>query len=127
MSPQFRKRSAQQEDARFRVLRLLQDNPELSQREIAALVGISLGNAHYVLSALIETGLVKLANFQAAPDKTRYAYNLTPRGVAEKAAMTRRFLARKVAEYEALRAEIDALSKEAQPPEPGSRGDTEQT
>ena len=115
------------EDARFRVLRLLEVNPELSQRDLAAAAGISVGGAHYVLSALIETGLVKLANFQAAPDKTRYAYNLTPRGVAEKAAMTRRFLARKVAEYEALRAEIDALSEEAQPPEPGAGGDTEQT
>ena len=127
MSPQGERRSAQREDTRFRVLRLLQVNPQASQREIAAAVGISLGNAHYVLSALIETGLVKLANFQAAPDKTRYAYNLTPRGVAEKVAMTRRFLARKVAEYEALRAEIAALSQEARPPEPGVGGDAEQT
>jgi len=127
MSPQVQKRSAQQEDARFRVLRLLQDNPEVSQREIAASVGISLGNAHYVLSALIETGLVKLANFQAAPDKTRYAYILTPRGVVEKAAITRRFLERKIAEYEALRAEIEALHREAQSPDPGAKVEAEQT
>ncbi|MEY3309746.1 MAG: hypothetical protein RLZZ413_3784, partial [Pseudomonadota bacterium] len=96
------------EDTRFRVLRVLQANPEISQRDLAAAVGISLGGAHYALTALIETGLVKLGNFGAAPDKRRYAYILTPQGVAEKASITRRFLARKVAEYEALRAEIEA-------------------
>ncbi len=79
-----------------------------------------------MLSALIETGLVKLANFQAAPDKSRYAYILTPRGVVEKASITRRFLARKVAEYEALQAEIAALRREALPPEPGLEGDANQ-
>jgi EPS-associated MarR family transcriptional regulator len=104
------------EDTRFRVLRVLQANPEISQRDLAAAVGISLGGAHYALTALtalIETGLVKLGNFGAAPDKRRYAYILTPQGVAEKASITRRFLARKVAEYEALRAEIEALQDEA--------------
>jgi EPS-associated MarR family transcriptional regulator len=101
------------EDTRFRVLRVLQANPEISQRDLAAAVGISLGGAHYALTALIETGLVKLGNFGAAPDKRRYAYILTPQGVAEKASITRRFLARKVAEYEALRAEIEALQREA--------------
>ena len=101
------------EDTRFRVLRVLQANPEISQRDLAAAVGISLGGAHYALTALIETGLVKLGNFGAAPDKRRYACILTPQGVAEKASITRRFLARKVAEYEALRAEIEALQREA--------------
>ncbi len=101
------------EDTRFRVLRVLQANPEISQRDLAAAVGISLGGAHYALTALIETGLVKLGNFSAAPDRRRYAYILTPQGVAEKASITRRFLARKVAEYEALRAEIEALQREA--------------
>ena len=127
MSPQGEKRSAQREDTRFRVLRLLQDNPQASQREIAAAVGISLGSAHYVLGALIETGLVKLANFQGAPDKTRHAHILTARGVVEKAAITRRFLARKIAEYEALRVEIEALHREAQSPDPGAKVEAEQT
>ena len=127
MSLKGQKCMAQQEDARFRVLRLLQGNPHVSQREIAASVGISLGGAHYVLSALIEMGFVKLANFQAAPDKGRYAYILTPRGVLEKASITRRFLARKVAEYEALEVEIEALRREAQSPEPGQERDAEQT
>ena len=101
------------EDARFRVLRLLEVNPELSQRDLAAAAGISVGGAHYVLSALIETGLIKLGNFSAASDKRRYAYILTPKGVAEKAMTTKRFLARKVEEYEAIKAEIEALSAEA--------------
>jgi EPS-associated MarR family transcriptional regulator len=116
-----------QEDARFRVLRLLQGNPELSQRDLAAAVGISLGAAHYVLSALIEAGLVKLGNFSAAPDKRRYAYVLTPQGVAEKAAITRRFLARKVAQYEALQAEIEELRQEALGPQPRPRMGQEQS
>ena len=105
-------RSNTQEDVRFRILRLLQDNPEMSQRELADTVGISVGGAHYMLKALVKKGLVKLGNFSAAPDKRRYAYILTPRGAAEKAAITRRFLARKIAEYDALQTEIEALRDE---------------
>lgn len=106
------KRTKLQEDTHFRVLRLLQENPEMSQRELAEAVGVSVGGAHYVLSALIEKGLVKLGNFTAAEDKRRYAYILTSRGIARKAALTRAFLARKLGEYEALREEIEALSSE---------------
>lgn len=105
-------RSKMQEDVRFRVLRLLEDNPEVSQRELAKTVGISVGSAHYLLSALVEMGLVKLGNFSAAEDKRRYAYVLTPKGMAEKAAITKRFLARKVEEYEALKVEIEMLQEE---------------
>jgi len=103
------RRGALDEDVRFRVLRLLQDNPEMSQRELARALGISTGSAHYCLTALIEKGLVKLGNFSRARDKRRYAYVLTARGLAEKSALTARFLARKRAEYEALRAEIESL------------------
>ena len=103
------RRSKLLEDTHFRVLRLLRDNPELSQREMAAAVGISVGGIHYVLSALIDKGLVKLGNFSAAEDKRRYAYILTPNGIAEKSAITKRFLVRKMAEYLALKEEIDAL------------------
>jgi EPS-associated MarR family transcriptional regulator len=106
------KRTDLQEDTHFRVLRILQENPEISQRELAAAVGVSVGGMHYVLNALIEKGLVKLGNFTAAQDKRRYAYILTRKGLAEKAAITRRFLARKIQEYEALRAEIQVLSGE---------------
>lgn len=84
----------------------------MSQRELAAAVGISVGSAHYVLTALLEKGMIKLGNFTAAPDKRRYAYILTPKGIAEKAAITKRFLARKMAEYEALRTEILELKSE---------------
>ncbi|VWX60810.1 MarR family EPS-associated transcriptional regulator [Sphingorhabdus sp. 109] len=106
------KRSKLQEDTRFRVLRLLAENPEMSQREMAEAVGVSVGSMHYVLNALIEKGLVKLGNFTAAEDKRRYAYKLTLNGISEKAAMTRRFLLRKMEEHEALKAEIESLAAE---------------
>lgn len=101
-----------QEDTQFRVLRILQETPEISQRELAAAVGVSVGGMHYVLNSLIDKGLVKLGNFVAAEDKRRYAYVLTPKGISEKAAITHRFLVRKMAEYEALKAEIDVLKTE---------------
>lgn len=106
------KRTKLQEDTHFRVLRLLQENPEMSQRELAEAVGVSVGGMHYVLNALIDKGLVKLGNFKASEDKRRYAYLLTPKGIAEKTAITKRFLARKIEEYEALKCEIDELGKE---------------
>ena len=106
------KRTKLQEDTHFRVLRLLQENPEMSQRELAAAVGVSVGGMHYVLNALIDKGLVKLGNFTAAEDKRRYAYVLTPKGIKEKSLITGKFLKRKMAEYEALKAEIDALASE---------------
>ena len=105
-------RSKVQEDVRFRVLRLLHDNPDLSQRDLAEAVGISNGSAHYLLGALLDKGLIKLGNFTAAQDKRRYAYILTPKGIAEKAAITKRFLERKIQEYDALKAEIEALRDE---------------
>jgi len=105
-------RSKVQEDVRFRVLRLLHENPELSQRDLAEAVGISNGSAHYLLSALLDKGLIKLGNFTAAQDKRRYAYILTPKGIAEKAAITKRFLERKIQEYDALKAEIETLRGE---------------
>lgn len=106
------KRTKLQEDTHFRVLRLLQENPEMSQRELAEAVGVSVGGIHYVLNALIDKGLVKLGNFTAAEDKRRYAYVLTPKGIARKAALTRAFLVRKMEEYMALKREIDQLVDE---------------
>lgn len=102
-------RDKQREDVQFRILRLLQDNPEMTQRELAKAVGVSTGGIHYVLGALLEKGMIKLGNFSAAQDKRRYAYKLTPKGIAEKAVLTRRFLARKMVEYEALKAEIEEV------------------
>lgn len=95
------------EDVKFRILRLLQDNPEMSQRDLAKAVGVSTGGIHYVLTALVEKGMLKLSNFTAADDKRRYAYVLTPKCIAAKADLTRRFMIRKLAEYEALKAEIE--------------------
>ncbi|QJW85781.1 MarR family EPS-associated transcriptional regulator [Ramlibacter terrae] len=100
------------EDLHFRVLKLLQDHPDLSQRELADKVGVSNGKLHYCLKALIEKGLIKLGNFAESKHRLRYAYLLTPAGVSQKAGMTSRFLTRKMAEYEALRAEIAALEAE---------------
>ena len=102
-----------QEEARFKILRLLHENPELTQRELGERVGISLGAVNYCLRALIERGLVKAGNFSRNPNKLGYAYVLTPAGIAEKTLLTGRFLSRKLAEYDALRVEIDALSREA--------------
>ncbi|TDE33633.1 MarR family EPS-associated transcriptional regulator [Antarcticimicrobium sediminis] len=106
------RRTKLREDTRFRVLRLLQENPEMSQRELAEAVGASVGGMHYVLNALIEKGFVKLGNFTAAEDKRRYAYVLTPKGIKEKTNITKNFLKRKVEEYQALKEEIDALEVE---------------
>ncbi|SNS28735.1 MarR family EPS-associated transcriptional regulator [Antarctobacter heliothermus] len=97
------------EEVRFRLLRLLNENPEMSQRELARAVGVSNGGVHYVINALVSKGLLKLSNFTAAEDKRRCAYLLTPKGVEEKARLTRRFVLRKMAEYEALQAEIEEI------------------
>lgn len=106
------KRTDLREETHFRVLHFLHKNPEMSQRELAAAVGVSVGGIHYVLNALIDKGLVKLGNFTATADKRRYAYVLTRQGILEKGIITRRFLVRKIEEYEALKAEIDALTSE---------------
>lgn len=106
------RRSKLNEDVRFRVLRILDDNPEITQREIADAVGISNGAVHYVLRSLLEKGFVKFNNFTRAKDKRRYSYALTRKGVAEKAVLARNFVARKIDEYEALKNEIDILKKE---------------
>lgn len=113
------------EDTRFRILRLLQDNPELSQRDLARALGVSTGGAYYALRALIEKGFIKVGNFTASSDKRRYAYILTPKGLAEKAALTGRFLRRKLQEHEALLAEINALQAELEASGHQIRPDTE--
>lgn len=118
------RRALRKEEARFRILRLLEQNPEMSQRELAEAVGISVGSAHYLLGALVERGLVKLGRFSASKDKRRYAYILTPKGVTEKAAITGRFLARKLEEYEALKREIHELKAELESGVDGPVSDT---
>lgn len=105
-------RSQQVEDLHFRVLRLLEDDPELSERELARRLGVSNGKLHYCMAALMEKGLVKLANFARSKHRLGYAYLLTPAGLSRKAEMTASFLRRKMQEYEALHAEIAALQAE---------------
>ncbi|HAT53536.1 MAG TPA: MarR family EPS-associated transcriptional regulator [Betaproteobacteria bacterium] len=100
------------EEIELRTLRLLEVNPHLTQRELASELGLSLGKTHYVVKALIDVGWLKLSNFRRSDNKLGYAYLLTPQGVLEKAAITRRFLIRKQAEYEKLRGEIEQLELE---------------
>jgi EPS-associated MarR family transcriptional regulator len=100
------------EDLHFRVLKLLQDQPDMSQRELAEKLGVSNGKLHYCMRALIDKGLIKLGNFAQSKHHLGYAYLLTPAGMKQKAAMTSGFLKRKMAEYEALHAEIAALQAE---------------
>ncbi len=97
---------------RFELLKLLHAEPQMSQRDLAKAMGISLGKANYCLNALTEKGLVKLERFRRNPDKRQYAYLLTPAGVEEKTRITLAFLRRKVAEYEALENEIEQLRDE---------------
>jgi len=108
------------EDIRFRVLRLLQENPTSSQRDIAKALGLSLGGVNYCLNALVEKGHIKMRNFQEANDKRKYVYLLTPKGIAEKTTLTGRFLQRKMREYETLKAEIEAIQEEVQQSDAGA-------
>ena len=101
-----------QEENHLKVLRLLEANPHLSQRELADALGVSLGKTNYCLKALLGKGFIKMQSFQKSQNKLAYAYLLTPTGITEKAGLTVRFLARKVAEYESLTLEIEALKSE---------------
>ena len=103
------RRAKLQEDTYYRVMELLQDNPQLSQREMAKILGLSFGGINYCLNALIDKGLVKIQNFGKNHNKFGYAYLLTPSGISEKATLTGRFLRRKMQEYDELEAEIKAL------------------
>lgn len=106
-------KASTRQDAHFRVMRVIEANPTYSQRDIARSLGISLGAVNYCLNALIDVGFVKVRNFRASDNKLRYAYILTPKGAAEKTALTGAFLQRMMQEYEALKAEIEALQLEA--------------
>jgi len=110
------------EDLNFRVLRFVEEYPDRSQREISRALGLSLGGVNYCLKALIDKGLIKIENFRTSSNKLGYLYVLTPQGIAERAALTNRFLRRKLAEYEALRAEIEAMQHYAD-----TNGTTEET
>jgi MarR family transcriptional regulator, temperature-dependent positive regulator of motility len=100
--------------SQLRVLRLLDGSPNRTQREMATELGMSLGKANYVLKALLAKGFVKAQSFSKSRNKRGYSYLLTSAGVAAKAELTRQFLARKIAEYDALKQEIENLKGEAE-------------
>lgn len=116
-----------QEETHFRIMRLLQDNPDLTQRELADRLGMSVGGLNFCLNALIDKGFVKMANFQKSKNKFKYVYLLTPQGIAEKVALTSRFLKRKMQEYDALKLEIEALKSEVSEYQEGGQKALNQT
>jgi EPS-associated MarR family transcriptional regulator len=100
-------------EAHLKVLRCIEDNPEISQRQIADALGISLGKTNYCVRALLEKGWIKARNFKNSKNKVAYAYILTPQGIEQKTQLAYQFLKRKQIEFEALKREIDLLSREA--------------
>ena len=105
-------REERQQETHFRVMQLLDEEPNISTRQIAERVGISNGSAYYCVTALIQKGFVKLKNFTQSKIKANYIYELTPRGIRAKAALTVQFLERKKIEYNELKAEIARLEDE---------------
>ena len=106
------RRAKLHEDTNFRLMKLLEANPDLSQRQMGKLLGLSFGGINYCLNALVAKGLVKIENFSHNQNKFGYVYLLTPSGIAEKAALTGTFLKRKMEEYKALKVEIAMLKSE---------------
>lgn len=100
------------QELEYRLLKILESKPDLTQRQLAKELGISLGKTHYLIKSLIEVGWIKLDNFQSSNNKWGYTYLLTPKGIAEKAAITTKFLLRKQEEYSELQKEIKQLQEE---------------
>jgi EPS-associated MarR family transcriptional regulator len=101
------------DEYRYKLLRILESNPQASQRDLAQALDVSVGKVNFCLNALIEKGLLKARNFKNSKKKRAYMYYLTPRGFEEKARVTVRFFRQRLAEYEALSAEIESLRREA--------------
>lgn len=104
------------DEYRYKILKLLEKEPALSQRDLANALGVSLGKVNFCIRALMEKGLLKARNFRNSRNKTAYMYYLTPTGFEEKARVTVRFLRRKMDEYEALTQEIERLRSEVVEP-----------
>ena len=100
------------QDLEYRALKILEQQPDLTQRQLSEALGVSLGKTNYLVKSLIDVGWVKLDNFQRSNSKWGYAYLLTPKGIVEKAAITTRFLIRKQREYNELQEEIAQLQEE---------------
>ena len=106
------RRKEHQEDAKFRVFQVINENPQMTTREIAQKVGISNGSAYYLLTSLIDMGFIKLSNFKDSSQKIKYSYFLTPKGIREKSLATNKFLVRKKQEYKQLKKEIADLERD---------------
>lgn len=100
------------DEYRYKILKLIEANPEISQRELAEQLHVSLGKANFCVKALVQIGLIKVNNFRNNKNKMAYMYLLTPKGIEEKTLITLRFLKSKTEEYEALRLIIDELKSE---------------
>jgi EPS-associated MarR family transcriptional regulator len=107
------RRKEHQEDAKLRLMHIINQNSNLTSREIAKKIGISNGSAFYLLTSLIDMGFVKISNFKESSQKIRYSYLLTPKGVREKSLITSNFLIRKKKEYELLKQEIIEMERDA--------------
>lgn len=101
------------DEYRYKILKLIEENPSVSQRELASRLGISVGKANYCLKALVDVGVLKVSNFRNSKNKMAYMYLLTPRGFEEKASITVRFLKYKLQEYQNLQVEIEELRRDA--------------
>ena len=110
------KKSPMNSDIHFKLLDILEKNPELSQRLLSRELGISLGSINYCIRALVEKGQVKAQNFKKNSNKIGYVYLLTPKGISEKINMTKNFLTKRIEEYEQLRVEINQLKNDIRSP-----------
>lgn len=108
----YNQRLGPRDELRLRVMRSIDANSEVSQRQLAAQLGVSLGGVNYAIKALVGRGFVKVNNFRKSDKKGPYLYVLTPRGVVEKASLATAFLAYKLEEYETVKAEIQTLKAE---------------
>ena len=99
-------------DTEYKILKIFEDNPNATQRQIAKDLNVSLGKTNYIVRALIDRGWIKLSNFKRSDNKLGYIYLLTPKGIAEKSILSQKFLRRKSEEYNRLKKEIEMLKKE---------------
>lgn len=113
------------DETRYKILKLIEANPHMSQREVAKELGISLGKANYCLKALIEKGILKASNFRSSQNKIAYLYKLTPKGIEEKSSITARFLKVKMVEYEQIQLEIAQLRHEVSQSSSSTQGSHE--
>ena len=100
------------EERQLKVMRLLENSPEMTQRDLASTLGISLGAVNFCLKALVDKGWIKIDNFNKNPNKLGYLYLVTPKGIAAKTKLTLQCLKRKLIEYDELKTEIETLEKE---------------